>query len=138
MTFERIEVAFALAGRPTSPNETRRQHWSKRNDEAVVWRKAAYLAAIDARNRSGHADSFPLRSAELVVVFVLERASGDLDNLLAGAKPIIDGISRGLGGPGERGPLLYDDGVGTLKRIDVRWKRGARAAVEVHVREVTG
>lgn len=130
-----IEVAFYLAGRPPSPNAMRREHFGTRAREAKTWREAAFLSATDALRRSGLADWFPLREAEVVVVFVLPTATGDLDNLLAGSKPILDGISKGLGRPGERGPLLYDDGVGTLSRIDVRWRRGRTAGVEVYVRE---
>lgn len=133
-----IEVGFYLAGRPPSPNETRRKHWGARASEAKVWREAAFLSATDALRRSGLGDWFPLREAEVVLVFVLERATGDLDNLVGGSKPILDGIARGLGRPGERGPLLYDDGVGTVGRLDVRWKRGRTAGVEVYVRERKG
>lgn len=130
-----IEVAFYIAGRPASPNAVRREHWGVRAREAKILRKAAFLSATDALRRSGVSDWFPLRSAEVVLVFVLPTASGDLDNLVAGSKPILDGISRGLGAKGERGPLLYDDGVGTLSRLDVRWRRGRTAGVEVYVRE---
>lgn len=132
---ERLAVAFVLAGRPPSPNQTRREHWGARSKEHRVWRKAAFLSATDALRRSGHADAFPLRRASVELVFVLEAARGDLDNLLAGSKPILDGIARGLGRPGERGPLLHDDGVACVERITVRWRRGRTAAVEVHVRE---
>jgi hypothetical protein len=132
----RLEVAFALAGRPTSPNAMRRQHWGARSSDHQTWRRAAYLSALDALRRSGLADSFPLRRASVTVVFVLVSAHGDLDNLLAGSKPILDGISRGLGSKGERGPLLFDDGVGCLEELHVRWRRGRTAGVEVYVREV--
>lgn len=128
-------IAFGLAGRPPSPNAQRREHWGTRSRDVRSWREAAFLAATDALRRSGRADDFPLRAAELEIVFVLPAATGDLDNLLAGSKPILDGISRGLGRPGERGPLLYDDGVGTLQSIRVRWRRGRTASVEVFVRE---
>ena len=133
---EPIRLAFVLAGRPPSPNAVRREHWGKRAGDAKVWREAAFLSATDALRRSGRADAFPLRRAELEIVYVLEAARGDLDNLLGGSKPIIDGISRGLGRLGERGPILFDDGVGTLESIRVRWRRGRTAAVEVYIREV--
>jgi hypothetical protein len=130
-------IAFVLPGRPESPNETRRKHWGARAKDHEIWRRAAFLSATDALRRSGMADDFPLRHARVTLIFVLEAARGDLDNLLAGSKPIIDGISRGMGRPGERGPLLYDDGVGCLEEIVVRWRRGRTALVEVYVREVS-
>jgi hypothetical protein len=132
---EPLRIAFVLAGRPSSPNELRRAHWGRRAAEAKVWRQAAFLSATDALRRSGRGDDFPLRQATVELVFVLPAARGDLDNLLAGAKPILDGIARGLGRPGERGPLLHDDGVACLGSITVRWRRGRTAAVEVYVRE---
>lgn len=132
----RLSIALVLAGRPPSPNATRREHWGSRASSYRTWREAAYLSAVDAVRRSGHADSFPLRRATLTIVYVLEAARGDLDNLLAGSKPIIDGISRGLGSKGERGPILHDDGIGCLEAITVRWRRGRTAAVEVYVQEV--
>lgn len=133
---EPLTISFVLAGRPPSPNETRRGHWAANAGKARVWREAAYLSALDAVRRSGKADSFPLRRARVELVYVLEAARGDLDNLLAGSKPILDGISRGLGARGERGPLLHDDGVGCLEDLRVRWRRGRTAAVEIYVREV--
>jgi hypothetical protein len=132
----RLEVSLVVDGIPPSPNEMRRRHWGARAKEAPVWRRAAYLAAYDALRSSGLGDAFPLRKAAVDLVFVSPAARGDLDNLVSSAKPILDGISRGLGGPGERGPLLYDDGVGCLEVLRARWRRGPRAAVEVTVREV--
>lgn len=131
-------VSFTLPGRPPSPNATRREHWGQRASSAKTWREAAYLSALDALRRSGFADDLPFRRARVDFIFVLATAQGDLDNLLAGSKPILDGISRGLGRKGERGPLLYDDGVGCLVALTVQWRRGSIPGVEVHVREQEG
>lgn len=135
---EPIRISFALAGRPPSPNALRAGplHWGPRAKEYERLRQAAYLTALDAVRRSGRADSFPLRRAALELVYVLEAARGDLDNLVAGSKPIVDGISRGLGASGERGPVLYSDAVGYLEELHVRWRRGRTAGVEIYVREV--
>ena len=130
-------ISFGVIGRPTSPNETRRKHWGSRARDAAVVREAAFISAREAARRSGFADDLPFRRTELTLVFVLAKPTGDLDNLLAGSKPIIDGISRGMGTRGERGPLIWDDGVATLQRIDIRWRLGRIEGVEVHVKEVT-
>lgn len=89
---EEIEVRIVVPGRPASPNETRRRHWSADSGKVKKLRKDVWAIALDAKNRSGRADDFPLPRAELRIVFRLARMAGDLDNLLAGSKPILDGL----------------------------------------------
>jgi hypothetical protein len=121
-------IEIGIAGIPTRPNENRRLHWSARAKDEKIWRNSARLSALDALRRSGHADDYPLRRAAIEYVFVLERASGDLDGLVAAAKPLLDGIV-------EAG-VLVDDRVGVLVALSSRWVRGPRKGVIIRIREV--
>lgn len=122
-------IEIGVAGIPTRPNENRRLHWSARAKGEKEWRETAVAAARYALRSSGRADFYPLRRATLEYVFVLERASGDLDGLVAASKPLLDGIV-------EAG-VLVDDRVGVLVAISARWVRGPRKGVILRVRDVT-
>ena len=122
-------LEIGVAGIPTRPNENRRLHWGARAAGEKTYREAARLAALAALRSSGRADDYPLRRATLEYVFVLERAAGDLDGLVAASKPILDGIV-------EAG-VLVDDRVSVLVGLTARWVRGPKAGVILRVRDAT-
>lgn len=100
-------------GLPTATNESRRRHWSAVAGEAARWRANAKMAGLEARTRAPW--PIPLLYASLEIVFRLDRSAGDLDNLLASAKPLIDGL-RDAG-------LIVDDSVSKLPLVVLRWER---------------
>lgn len=120
-------IEVAIAGIPTPPNENRRLHWSKRAAGEKQWRETAHLSALVAVRASGLADSLPIVRAELEYVFLLTAARGDLDNLVAACKPLVDGL-RDAG-------VIVDDSVGRLVSISARWRRSERRGVVLRIRE---
>ena len=125
---EILELRLFIPGRPPSPNRDRRRHWTADARAVAERRRTAHLSAIDARNRSGRADDFPIPRAELEIVFHLARAAGDLYNLLAGSKAFIDGLVDG--------GVLAGDGVGKLDRITLGWTKAVGIeGVEITLRE---
>jgi len=119
-----LELRIHVPGRPPSPNANRRRHWSHDAAEIKRVRRDVQLLALEARGRR---DGFPLARAEIELTFRLVAARGDLDNLLAGSKPIIDGLVDG--------GAIATDSVSCVAEIRLRWARGPQNAVDVLVRE---
>lgn len=122
-----IGLDVAIREIPTPPNENRRLHWSARAKREKEWRDLATLSARIALRATGRADDFPIERASLEYVFLLTAARGDLDNLVAACKPLVDGL-RDAG-------VLRDDSVGRLVSISARWQRADRRGVVLRVRE---
>ena len=124
-----LELRVFVPGRPPSPNATRRRHWAADADDVAGRRGDAKLLAMEASRVAGISDFLPLRRADLVVIFNLDAERGDLDNLLAGSKPLIDGLVDA--------GILEDDSVRVLRSIRLAWSRAlpGRAGVELIVRE---
>lgn len=112
---EPLELRIFVPGRPTSPNRRNRSHWAPDAKRIEAERKAAKMLGIDARNRSGFADFFPIPVVELDFVFHLARVAGDLDNLLAGSKATIDGLVDA--------GVLAGDTVARVARISLGWTK---------------
>lgn len=125
---ELVELELFIPGRPPSPNRDRRRHWTSDARAVAERRRTAHLVALDAANRSGRSDVLPIPRAELEIVFHLARASGDLDNLLAGSKAYIDGLVDS--------GILSGDGVGRLDRITLDWTKATGIeGVAIRIRE---
>lgn len=116
-----------IAEIPTPPNENRRLHWSARAKREKEWRDVASTTARVALRLHGGADDFPIERATLEYVFLLTAARGDLDNLVAACKPLVDGL-RDAG-------IIRDDSVGRLVSISARWQRADRRGVVLRIRE---
>ncbi len=124
-----IGFRVEIPGIPKSPNESRRTHWARNSVDAAGFRRAAKIAArVELRRRGIPPKEIPITPAAVHLTFVLVRAQGDLDNLVAAAKPIIDGLvdSGVLGG----------DGVLRLPLLTAGWRRGPEKAVVVEITKV--
>ena len=127
MMFYPNEISIFVPGRPSSPNATRRRHWSADSGAVKQRRRDVYLLATDALNRRPTRDGFPLGRCELDIWFVLTAARGDLDNLVAGSKAIIDGLVDAK--------VIATDSVACVVELRIRWRRGPAAGVDITVRE---
>lgn len=123
------ELEIRLVGLPTSVNNTRRRHWTAVVEETATWRSAAHFATVDALNRSPDplARKSPIYPAEVEYVFLLTARRGDLDNLVAAAKPILDGIVSAK--------AIADDSVDAVRCLSARWRRSSEAGVIVRIKE---
>lgn len=121
-------LEIAIPGIPPRPNATRRRDWHKNAEEGAEWRRTAYLSGLDVARRSGFVDELPFLRADVEYEFLLERAAGDLDNLVAASKPILDGI-RDAG-------IIVDDSIRVVSRLTSTWRKAARAGVLVRVRRI--
>lgn len=119
-------IRIFIAGSPMPPNATRREHWSVRSKDSETFRNAAFLTAQQAMRKS--ADTFPYEPAILRYDFSLLRRSGDLDGLIAAAKPILDGIVDA--------GVLVDDRVGKLDEVAAAWFPGQERGVWVSIGRV--
>jgi hypothetical protein len=113
-----------VPGIPAATNETRRRHWSAVAGDAARWRGSAKSLGLEARARAPFVT--PLLYASLEYVFRLDRSAGDLDNLVASSKPILDGL-RDAG-------LIVDDSVSKLPLLVARWERAVTRGVLVRIR----
>jgi hypothetical protein len=121
-------VRYFVDGIPPRPNELRREHWSVRSKSSATFREASKLLALDAVRRSvpiGHPVVLPIDPAALFLTFVLAQARGDLDGLVAAAKPIVDGLKDA--------GVIADDNVARMPRLIASWSRGTRVGVWVSV-----
>lgn len=117
-----LEIQFD--GIPDLPNLTRTRDWHKNAARAAKVRGDAMMAGLEARDRAPWPT--PLLYASLEYIFRLDRSAGDLDNLVAAAKPVLDGI-RDAG-------LISDDSVSKLPMLVVRWERAARRGILIRIR----
>lgn len=125
---EVLELRIFVPGRPASPNRRNRNHWGPDAAKIAKARADAKYLGTDAINRSGSADFFPLPVVELELVFHLAREAGDLDNLLAGCKPTIDGLVDAGVIPG--------DSIRIVRRITLDWTKATGIeGVAILVRE---
>lgn len=119
-------VEISIDGIPAPPNQTRRQHWHANAEAAAAWRNAAKMQALYVKDDASRRFRLPFLTASVEYVFVLDGARGDLDNLVAAAKPLIDGLRDG--------GILADDSVSKLPLIAARWERGPRRGVRLRIR----
>lgn len=120
-------IRYFVDGIPKRPNELRTRHWAVRADDSETFRTASATLAKDAINRSTlrRGRELPIDPAALFLTFVLAQARGDLDGLVAAAKPIVDGL-RDAG-------VIVDDNVARVPRLVAQWSRGTRVGVWVSV-----
>lgn len=109
-------ISIALPGFPPLPNQTRRQHFHARSDEAATWRQAAKLVALQALRDTPYPQDFPLRGATIELVVIGVKA--DPDACVAAIKPCLDGIVDA--------GVLRDDSWRTLFSLTVRHEDGPR------------
>lgn len=85
-------LSFYLRGTPPGPNRQRGQHWAETYRSQQEWKGDTALVAKDAMNKSGITD-FPWPAVDIALTFRFAKATRrDIPNLVAAAKPIIDGI----------------------------------------------
>ena len=109
-------LSVALDDFPPLPNETRRQHWHTRSDDAATWRNAAKLVAMQALREHSYPQDFPLRRATLELV--VRGVNADPDACVAAIKPVLDGIVDA--------GVMVDDSWRTLGSLSVRREAGPR------------
>lgn len=125
---EVLELRIFVPGRPSSPNRRNRASWYADAAKIAAARRDAKRVTLDAINRSGRSDFYPLPAAEASFVFHLAREAGDLDNLLAGCKPIIDGLVDAGALPG--------DSIRYLRPISIDYRKAVGIeGVEIVLRE---
>lgn len=122
-----MTVRFFVDGIPARPNTLRREHWAVRSKDSGIFRAASAAIAGDIvrKNRS---ETFPIDPAAIFLTFVLAQARGDLDGLVAAAKPIVDGLKDA--------GVIVDDNVARVPRLVAQWSRGTRIGVWVAVQRI--
>lgn len=111
-----IEIVFQ--GLPPTPNT--KVHWAVKAKTAKKWRTQARYLALKARP-IGHK---PFISVELTIVRGSARPC-DIDNAIAAAKPLIDGIVDAK--------IISDDNPNVVKAIRYEWQKTAPKAGYVKI-----
>ena len=119
-------MRFFVDGMPERPNALRRAHWAVRSRDAKIFRAASAAIAGDIVRQTP--ETFPIDPAVLFLTFVLAQARGDLDGLVAAAKPIVDGLKDA--------GVIVDDNVARVPRLVAQWSRGTRIGVWVAVQRI--
>lgn len=122
-----MTVRFFVDGIPARPNSLRREHWAVRSKDSAIFRKASAAIAGDIV-RKDRSETFPIDPAAISLTFVLAQARGDLDGLVAAAKPIVDGLKDA--------GVIVDDNVARVPRLVAQWSRGTRVGVWVAVQRI--
>lgn len=115
-------MKIEIEGHPPGVNALDRMVWQERARVREQWKMAAWAlsrAAWDGRVL----DPVILR----VTWEFAKRRRRDLDNLISGLKPVIDGIK-------EAG-VIIDDDLDHIVGIEARWRRGQRDLLIVEVLE---
>lgn len=124
-------VAFFVPGIPPNGNALHRMgHWEVRKSRAA-WAEVTDAGMVDAEILPWRGEPIQRATLDLLWRFNTRRAR-DLDNLIAGIKPIIDALVRS-------GILVSDDSehlIGIAGRVEV--VRGSVAGIVVSLREVEG
>jgi Holliday junction resolvase RusA-like endonuclease len=120
-------LEVSIRGLPRGINTTRRRHWSSVARETGEWKDAAYVSTLAAIRDSGRADDFPIERASVSYTFLLRAERGDLDNLIASVKPILDGIVAAR--------AIVDDSVRALPLLSATWRRASDPGVIVRIEE---
>lgn len=121
-------VEIFVSGQPLNGNAIRRQNRFAIRRDTEQFKTDTILLARDAMNKAGI--KHPFRQARLHVHFQWrDKRRRDLDNAIAGLKPIIDGLV---------GIVLTDDDVTHLEFGTVRGLLGwPRTGVSLTIEEVT-
>lgn len=85
------ELLIYIPGRPPTPNSTGgRNSWAVGAKERAQWKQDAHRLAVDAVNRARWPEAQRVR---LTITFVVPtHGRRDWDNLVAGTKPLTDGL----------------------------------------------
>jgi len=82
-----MTIVITIPGRPPTPNS--RRHWRKVHKDNAVW---SYRAWTEATLQKPHGME-PLTSCRMAVEFVVPtKGRRDLDNMISGQKPCLDGL----------------------------------------------
>lgn len=128
MVGESIRLAMVVPGRPPSPNRRNNAHWAPEARERRELRATARYVAVQAIRDSGRADHLPIPRVTLSLDFGLVAARGDLDNLVAGSKPIIDGLVDA--------GVIRADSIAIVQSLAVTWHRNPVDEVRIVVEEL--
>lgn len=120
-------LVIVVPGRPSSPNRRNNSHWGPEARERRELRAVSAQYARHAVAQSGRSDDLPLPRVVLELDFGLAAVRGDLDNLVAGSKPIIDGLVDA--------GLLANDSIRVVREMRVRWHPSPVAEVRILVEE---
>jgi hypothetical protein len=114
-------LEFELEGLPK--NQNARLHWRARHKENLLWKKAVWYGTLGKR------PLLPLPRARLTLTRI-SSVSPDSDNIVAGFKPIIDGLVESK--------ILANDKWENIGMPEYRWEKGApkQGRVRIVVEEV--
>lgn len=105
-------LSVTIDGRPPTGNV--REGWQTRARTRRVWREKARLLALEARNAWEREHGTRWLTATRCVVSVAfglpDRRTRDLDNLIASAKPLLDGLVDA--------GILADDSIGVIQKME--------------------
>lgn len=114
----RYVLEFTLPGLPRSANGSH-GHWRVKHAQTKRWKQAVFTKAWPFKPPQ------PLTSAALTLTR-MSSVEPDFDNLVAGFKPIIDGLRQA--------GVLSDDKRVNVGRPDYRWEYAPPKAGRVRVR----
>lgn len=122
----RRTLTITIPGRPPTPNARRDWHVTAKDNKR--WKDAAAGAADAVLD--GWGDWTPITAALVTVTFVVpDRRHRDLDNLVASAKPLTDGLVAS--------GVLADDSLRVIRGVIYRWRmEPGVSATEYHIEEL--
>ena len=109
----RPQLVVYVPGRPPTPNSTGgRNSWAAGARERAEWKDTARKLAVDAVNRARWPEAQRVR---LTITFVVPtHGRRDWDNLVAGTKPLTDGLVAAH--------VMSDDSLEVVAELVLRWR----------------
>lgn len=105
-------VTLTIPGTPPLPNDRKGAHWGRVAAERAEWKRVSRMLATDTRNRLGLVPGDVIGPVSILLEFRYPtRRIPDVDNAIASAKAIVDGLS---------GVLIADDGPAYLQELTGR------------------
>lgn len=79
-----------LDGHPPTGNELHRMHWGERSRSREDWKGRVYYASLERYKRS---IIVPMKTASVRFTWAYRiQRKRDIDNIIAGVKPLLDGL----------------------------------------------